>query len=88
MFKRILILVAALLFSSLTSPVFAADNNGEPDNSSAQQDKNSDFDDWYKPDDAYQPDDKNQPTENVVSPNGGEDEPRVAPLEDTRQKEQ
>jgi len=87
MLNRKLLLIAALSFTSLIYPVFAADTNGSSESSPVQKEGSSDFDDWYKPDDAYQSDDQNQPTENVVSPNGGEDEPRVAPEEDTRPKE-
>ena len=83
-----LLLITALFLASLTHPVFATDTNGKSETSPVQEEGPSDFEDWYQPDDAYQPDDKNQLTENAVSPNGGEDEPRVAPLEDTRQKEQ
>jgi len=87
MFKGKHLLITALLVVSFSCSVVAQDTDGRSDKSSVQKEGLSDFDDWYKPDDAYQPDDANQPTENVVSPNGGEDEPRVAPLEDTRQKE-
>ena len=84
--KRTLILIATLLFSSLTYPVFAADNNGESDNSSAQQDKNSDFDDWYKPDEAYPTDDQQPTTENADKADGPDEGPFLAPDQDQRSK--
>ena len=87
MFKGKLLLIAVLFLISFTYPVVAQDADGMSDNSSAQENKYSDFEDWYEPEDAYQQDDQNQPTENVVGPKGGEDEPRVAPDEDTRPKE-
>lgn len=86
MFKRTLILIAALLFSSLTYPVFAEDNNGESDNSSAQQDKNSDFDNWYKPDETYPTDDQQQTTENSDKADGPDEGPFLAPDQDQRSK--
>jgi hypothetical protein len=88
MLNKKYVLLAALFVTSLTHPAYAADTNGATDDTPQQQNKNSDFDNWYKPDDAYQSNDQNQqPATNTVSPNGGEEEPRVAPLEDTRPKE-
>lgn len=87
MLKIILIMFSAMFLSSLTHPVFAADSNNKSDGTTVQRNDNSNFENWYEPDDAYQSNDQNkQPPTNTVSPNGGVDEPRVAPLEDTRQK--
>ena len=87
--NRILLLLMVMLLASITYPAVAQDTDGKTDNSSVQQNKSSDFDNWYEPDDAYKSNDQNQqPTTNTVSPKGGVDEPRVAPLKDTRSKVQ
>jgi len=52
-----------------------------------QTDEPSDFEDWYEPDDSYRNRNPDQTDQGKVAPEGGENEPRVAPDEDTRPKE-
>jgi len=52
-----------------------------------QTEEPSDFEDWYEPDDAYRNKNPDQTDQGRVAPEGGENEPRVAPDEDTRPKE-
>jgi len=91
MFKKIIILIMAVLAASISHPhsVFADDTSGTPESSRNEMQKPSDYEDWYKPDNAYPTDDQ-QTTNTNLGPNagGGGDEPRVAPLEDKRPKDQ
>lgn len=52
-----------------------------------QSEESPDFEDWYGPDEAYETDDQGGRTDNEIIPEGGDQQPRTAPDEDTRPKE-
>lgn len=82
-------LLAALIISvSLASyDVFAGALDSSPGAVLIQAEEPQDFEDWYEPDEAYPDDSQGRPNEDGVVPEGGDDQPRDAPDEDTRPKE-
>lgn len=52
-----------------------------------QTEEPSDFEDWYEPDDAYKNKNHDQTDQGRATPEGGENEPRVAPDEEKPPKE-
>ena len=69
------------------SSVYVRALSGSTQELLAQAEEALDFEDWYEPDEAYQTDDEEKPDEGEVIPEGGDNEPRVAPDEDTRPKD-
>lgn len=84
------ILLAALIISASFSSYDAyaeALPPGSDGRGSVQAEEPLDFEDWYEPDEAYPEDGLQRPDEDKVVPEGDNNQPRVAPDEDTRPKE-
>lgn len=82
-------LLAALIISASFSSyyVFAGAFDSSSGAVSIQAEEPQDFEDWYEPEETYPNDYHQRPNEDEVVPEGGDDQPRVAPDEDTRPKE-
>lgn len=85
--KICLYVLSVSIVTCLMSSVDIRALSATPDEPLTQTEEPSDFEDWYEPDDAYQNKNPEQPDQGRVAPEGGENEPRVAPDEDTRPKE-
>ncbi len=82
------LLAALIIFASFYSyDVYAGTFNSSSEADVIQTDEPLDFEDWYEPDEAYPNDGQQGPEEDEIVPEGDDNQPRVAPDEDTRPRE-